>query len=235
MQKTLASLLIFLGLLLSVPAVYAASSMSNIVLSKYNLTLAPGTTGAVTYTVNLANGAAGGTSLNVADSGKLTANGIDITLSNPSGTPSFSGKLLVTLSSGTQTGSYSVILQAIGEDPSVKNVTLTLNVSSSQPTKVQTTTIQPTTNTTKPVGGTSSTNTSSASGNTPSSNSSINSTSQNHQASSSSGSLYSLGSSSLLVIAIIIIIIILITAAYLARKRSQQTPPSQPTQTEPKI
>ena len=105
---------------------YGTSSIS---LSQSATTIAPGGSQNINYTVNLASGNTWGTTLQVVDNSQLASKGIMVSISNPSGDPPYSGYLTISPSSSTAPGTYSIVLQATGDDPS-SNQTLTLNVAS---------------------------------------------------------------------------------------------------------
>lgn len=101
---------------------------SSITLSRYSVTMVNGGTASVNYSVNLASGSTWGTTLSVTDNNYLLSKGIGTSLSKYMGNPTYSGVLSLTVSPSTPKGTYSVTLQATGDDPSVQNTTLVLTI-----------------------------------------------------------------------------------------------------------
>jgi hypothetical protein len=138
MKNTFSSLLVFAMLLISTGIVNAQGyGTSRIALSQTSVNVTPGTTASVDYTVELASGNTWGTTLVVTNEVQLRQQGINVTMSNPSGDPPYSGVLTVTTSQTTGSRIYTIILAATGDDPSQVNAQLSVNVGSS----VATTTI----------------------------------------------------------------------------------------------
>lgn len=101
---------------------------SSITLSRYSITMVNGGTANVNYSVNLASGSTWGTTLSVTDNNYLLSEGIGTSLSKYMGNPTYSGVLSLTVSPSTPKGTYSVTLQATGDDPSAHNTTLVLTI-----------------------------------------------------------------------------------------------------------
>ncbi len=118
---------------------YGTSSIS---FSQQSITVAPGSTTNVSYTVNLASGNAWGTNLNLINAAQLAGAGVSVTISNPSGNPPYSGYLIVHAPSNQ--GSWTLMFNATGDDPSVVNANLTL-ISQTPTTTTKTETTAPTT------------------------------------------------------------------------------------------
>jgi len=138
-------LLAILSLAMLAAATAAAGyGTSMITLGTYNMSVTQGGSQAVAYKVNLSSGSTWGSIVNVINSAQLSAAGVTVALSTPSGEPPFSGMVTVRAGSGTTPGSYKVMLNVSGDDPSINTATLNLSVlapagSSSTGTTVQTT------------------------------------------------------------------------------------------------
>ena len=104
---------------------YGTSSIS---LANSSVSLPPGGSAAVGYTVNLPSGNTWGTTLNVVNAAQLSAQGITVVASNPSGNPPYSGRLTIPAAASAKAGSYSVVLNVTGDDPSTSNATLTIDL-----------------------------------------------------------------------------------------------------------
>lgn len=133
---------------------------SSITLSQSAITVQTGMGGDVQYTVNLASGSVWGTNINVVNQSQLAAKGLTTTLSNPSGDPPYSGTLTVDVASSATPGTYYIVLDATGDDPSTNNTTLTVTVTgpATATTSASTTTVigsNTTAATTKPTTSTS--------------------------------------------------------------------------------
>ncbi len=117
-------------------AQYGSGGMgtSTISLSQSSITLSPGSSSSVTYTVKLSSGNIWGTTTNVADSGKLAADGISVSLSNTYGDPTYSGTMSINVSASTAPGTYTVFLNATGDDPSTSPASLTILVENTSST-----------------------------------------------------------------------------------------------------
>ncbi len=104
---------------------------SSITLSTYSITLINGGTARVNYNVSLVSGSMWGTTLNIADSRYLLSKGIEVSFNQGfPRDPPFSGNISIVVSPSAPKGSYQVIINATGDDPSVSNATLTLTVAS---------------------------------------------------------------------------------------------------------
>ncbi|MEM3781856.1 MAG: hypothetical protein QXT43_02765 [Candidatus Micrarchaeaceae archaeon] len=104
---------------------YASIGTSSILLNESNVTVLPGGSARVSYTVSLATGSTWGTSISVVNASALSASGISTSLSNTYGDPTYSGVLAISTSSSTHQGTYQISMQASGDDPSpVETLTL---------------------------------------------------------------------------------------------------------------
>ena len=129
---------IFLALLVMLPLAQLASAggygTSAISFTKASVSLAPGGSTTVGYNITIATGNTWGTTINIVNQAQLSAAGITVSLSNaggPDSDPPWSGTMTITAASGAASGSYSVILNATGDDPTTSDATLSLAVASS--------------------------------------------------------------------------------------------------------
>ncbi len=117
------------SLTVNVTAVQNVSGKSSISVSATTISLKGTNSTAVSYYVNLSSGTSGLTELKYSSSG-----GLIVSFSNASGNPPFNGKITVTGSSSTTTGTYHILIYATGADPSTSNVSIDVNyVSTQQP------------------------------------------------------------------------------------------------------
>lgn len=129
MEKTVAGILVIMGLLFSLPLVSAsATGTSSISLSQRNVSIYQGWSGSVNYTVTLASGQGWTTNLTVNNENQLLGKGINVSMSNSHNYVPFSGTLNINVASSTPGGTYYVILSATGSNPSISNATLALTV-----------------------------------------------------------------------------------------------------------
>ena len=116
-----------------VPSAFAAGyGTSQVSLSQSSANISAGGNSSIGYIVQLTSGIKWGTTLSVLNSATLASEGISVSLSNPVGEPPFSGTMLVTLSQSVHPGSYSIVLQANGDDPS-PGATFLVNVAQTKP------------------------------------------------------------------------------------------------------
>ncbi len=123
-------ILVILALAAVVPIASAMNGYgtSTISVSPSSIGVGQGASGNVNYSVNLASGNTWGTNLVVTNQAYLASQGITVTISNPSGDPTFSGYLTISAASNATLGPQKIVLQATGDDPSSQNATLMLNI-----------------------------------------------------------------------------------------------------------
>ncbi|MCL5117311.1 MAG: hypothetical protein M1124_00590 [Candidatus Marsarchaeota archaeon] len=109
----------------------AGIGTSKISFSNTQFNITQGSSVSVNYTVALVSGSKWGTSISLLNQTALLQKGINIVMSNPSGDPTFSGVLTIISAPTTPPGQYILSFQATGDDPSVNNSTIILNVASS--------------------------------------------------------------------------------------------------------
>jgi len=113
---------------------------STIILNQTMLSLSPGQSAPITYTVKLASGNKWGTTISVTNASALSSQGISTSLSNTYADPTYTGTLTVTASAAAKSGTYSISMQATGDDPSSAPAVLTLSILA--PKAANTTTIK---------------------------------------------------------------------------------------------
>jgi hypothetical protein len=130
MNKSAYAVVAILVVFLSTSLVHAQNGYGNssIALTPSNNTVAPGQSTSVAYQVKLANGNTWGTTLQVSNKQNLSADGITVTISNPSGNPPYSGNATISTSSSTAAASYTITFVATGDDPSINPSSFTLTV-----------------------------------------------------------------------------------------------------------
>ncbi len=138
MAKDIAIVLLMLIGLVATASAANGYGTSNVIFAQSSVNIIAGNSAPVNYTVQLTSGNTWGTNLVVLNQNQLSSDGISITLSNPSGDPTFSGTLGAHTSRSTPTGSYNVVLQATGDDPSA-NATLVVVVAQPATTAAATT------------------------------------------------------------------------------------------------
>ncbi|EQD41491.1 conserved hypothetical protein, membrane [mine drainage metagenome] len=127
---------------------YAAGiGSSQISLTASSASIHQGSSTSVGYTVKLVSGTPWGTTISAADASQLASKGISVSFSNSYSDPTYSGTMTVSASGSTAPGTYSVTLQATGDDPSATTTTFSLTVLASK----STTTTPTTTTTSVPV------------------------------------------------------------------------------------
>ncbi len=134
------TMFVLLFSIVALPFVFAVGyGTSSITLSSGSAVITSNSSLPVTFTVNLATGNTWGTTLNVVNYKQLATEGINISISNPSGDPPYSGTLVATASQSVQNGVYKIVLAATGDDPSTANTTLNLTIN--RATALPTTTV----------------------------------------------------------------------------------------------
>ncbi|MCL4381213.1 MAG: hypothetical protein M1331_01710 [Candidatus Marsarchaeota archaeon] len=122
---------LFLALFLSVflgISFAAGIGTSKISFSNNSINISQGSSARVNYTVALISGSKWATSMVLLNQTLLLQKGISAAMSNPSSDPTFSGILTISASSATPPGKYNLSFQATGDDPSVNNSVIILNV-----------------------------------------------------------------------------------------------------------
>jgi hypothetical protein len=135
---------LLMALLPSVAVAQYGYGTSEVVVSANNVTLYPGGSTTVSFTVKLVSGNTWGTNVKVVTSSSY----ISATASPSSGDPTFSGKLTITVASNAPPGVYEVNVSATGDDPSSSPATIYVYVKSN--TTTTTTTTSTTTTSTTP-------------------------------------------------------------------------------------
>jgi hypothetical protein len=107
------------------PMKYGTSSIS---LSQSAYSVAQGKSVGVPYSVTLASGTKWGTNIVVTNASALSSSGITASDSAGMADPPYSGTLTISASSTTPVGTYHVVIQAMGDDPSSQTLTITLTV-----------------------------------------------------------------------------------------------------------
>ncbi len=113
---------------------------SHVVLQQSSVTLINGGISKINYTVQLTSGNTWGTTINIVNAQALTSEGITTTLSKTYGNPPYNGNLTINISPSAEKGTYQMILNATGDDPSTNNTVLVINIVAPGQS---TTTIQP--------------------------------------------------------------------------------------------
>ena len=129
----------------------AGYGTSKIVLSSYSVTVVQGSANTVTYNVSLNSGGVWGSNINIANSSKLSSEGVSVLLSTGSGEPPFSGRATISASPSAALGTYTAAFNVTGDDPSVNTAVLNItilapphtNATSSAQTTAPTSTIAP--------------------------------------------------------------------------------------------
>lgn len=120
-------------LLLSALSVSAQNGYgtSSITVSPNPASVVAGKSAVVNYTVGLASGNTWGTAFAVVNQTRLAAQGMSVAITNPSGDPPFSGTLTIITAYNTSPREYDLVLRATGDDPSVNDTVLVVDVLSS--------------------------------------------------------------------------------------------------------
>lgn len=129
--RTFAKFITLAAVALAVPGVAASQTgygTSSISFSPSSGSITAGGSMAASYTVGLASGGTWGTNMVLQDSAALSSNGINVTLSNPSGDPPFSGTITITASNSAPSGTYVIEFAATGDDPSASPAAFQLGV-----------------------------------------------------------------------------------------------------------
>jgi hypothetical protein len=101
---------------------------SSITLSQYSVYLVNGGITNVNYSVNLVSGNTWGTKLTVTNGKALLSDGVSTTLSKNYSNPTYTGVLTINVAQSAPKGTYQIILNATGDDPSTNVTILTLTV-----------------------------------------------------------------------------------------------------------
>jgi hypothetical protein len=129
MMRARLYLIAMLVLVLAVPSLtYAASGTSKILLNSTSISIQQGSSGQVPYSVSIISGTTWGTTLVIENQAQLQSEGISVSASNPSGDPTFSGTLHISVAQSTTPGNYYIVLAATGDVPSVNNATISVDV-----------------------------------------------------------------------------------------------------------
>lgn len=103
---------------------------STISVNSSSVTVSQGHSASVAYTVKLASGSTWGTMISANDSTALEGKGITLKFSNSYMDPTYSGVLMISISSAAVPGNYTIGLIATGDDPSTAQTNITLMVPS---------------------------------------------------------------------------------------------------------
>ncbi|MGP6207969.1 hypothetical protein ACNF42_08090 [Cuniculiplasma sp. SKW3] len=114
---------------MSLTGISSGSSIgsSTISLSSSSITVQQGSSQSVSYTVTLTSGTTWGTEITAS-----SPTGISVSLSNPSGDPTFSGTADISVASSVSPGTYTVTFKATGDDPSTNSPSLSVQVTAVQ-------------------------------------------------------------------------------------------------------
>lgn len=117
---TVLFLILFSGIFMAQTG-YGTSSVS---LTANSITIYPGNSATLGFNVTLASGYYWGTEMKAIN----TNPGINISFNPSIGDPNYSGSVAISVSGSMKKGTYSMILYASGDDPSINNATLFVNV-----------------------------------------------------------------------------------------------------------
>lgn len=92
---------------------------STLLMDNYTVLMLPGSSNSIGYVLLLTNGSYSTTTINIRNSAKLSSYGIMTMLTNPSNTPTFFGRLNISVSQSARIGLYQIDLNASGGDPTV--------------------------------------------------------------------------------------------------------------------
>ncbi|MGP6240135.1 hypothetical protein ACNF40_06965 [Cuniculiplasma sp. SKW4] len=128
-KKTLVVGILFIIFFMSLTGISSGSSIgsSTISLSSSSITVQQGSSQSVSYTVTLTSGTTWGTEITAS-----SPTGISVSLSNPSGDPTFSGTADISVASSVSPGTYTVTFKATGDDPSTNSPSLSVQVTAVQ-------------------------------------------------------------------------------------------------------
>ena len=127
--STVALLAISIMLLSGAPLA-AGIGTSTISVNSSSISVAPGHSAVVAYTVSLASGSTWGTTISASNQATLNGDGITLSFSRSYGDPTYTGDLTVLLSSTAVPGNYTISLIATGDDPSSGPANISLSVMS---------------------------------------------------------------------------------------------------------
>ncbi len=122
-----AAMLVMLGFLASANA-QGGIGTSTIVIKNTSVSMAPGGSTGLDYTVQLSSGSTWGTTISAANQSYLNSKGITLSFSNSYGDPTYSGVLTISAAAGAVPGAYSIELYATGDDPTTSPTYLTLDI-----------------------------------------------------------------------------------------------------------
>lgn len=109
---------------------------SEVVVNNNNVTLYPGGSTTISFTVKLVSGNTWGTNVKIVTSSSY----ISATASPSSGDPTFSGKLTISVAANAAPGVYEINISATGDDPSSSSTTIYVYVKSNTSTTMTSTT-----------------------------------------------------------------------------------------------
>ncbi len=127
--STVALLAISLMLLSGAPLA-AGIGTSTISVNSSSISVAPGHSAVVAYTVSLTSGSTWGTTISASNQAALSGDGITLSFSKSYGDPTYTGALTVLASSTATPGNYTISLVATGDDPSNGTADISLTVMS---------------------------------------------------------------------------------------------------------
>ena len=131
MQKWI-SVLIAVMLALTFVGVSSAqglSGKSNLELSEAMATVAPNSTLVLNYTMQLVNGTGNTTFIIIANGQQLSSSGVGVGLNPGSGTPTYSGQININVAANATPGTYGIVFETGGADPTSGPYNFTLTVS----------------------------------------------------------------------------------------------------------
>ncbi len=122
----------FIVLLATIPLSFSqyGYGTSSVSFANSSVSIAPGTSASVDFTIALATGSPWGTTANIANAAQLSSEGIAVSAKPSYGDPTYSGAVTITVSSSTAPGTYTVSMNATGDDPSSNTASLTVLVPS---------------------------------------------------------------------------------------------------------
>ena len=124
-QVIIISIVFLFLLIFALSAVHAVGyGYSKVTLTQYSVNISQGSSADIGFTISLFNGSYWGTSLSESPS----SNYITFTPSASNQDPTYSGTLAISVAKGTPVGTYKFNISAVGDDPSVSPVQLTINV-----------------------------------------------------------------------------------------------------------
>lgn len=128
-RKTLMVGILLIIFFMSLTSISSASAIgsSTIHLSSSSISVQQGGSQSIGYTVTLTSGTTWGTEITAS-----SPTGISVSLSNPSGDPTFSGTADISVASSVSPGTYTVTFKASGDDPSTNSPSLSVQVTAVQ-------------------------------------------------------------------------------------------------------